>query len=212
MGFDKRKSLFYSYVFTKIFYKLQLFNFPTTLKLKFEDFKIKTTHNEMNSQEQMVQILLYKLFKKEIPEELHKEAEFVDSMVYLRNLNLIEFTKSFNSFFYQVMEIIIEEDCIKIQRSKRAKNLEFFSIDFIDITEIKELYDFLNNTKKIQEHSYKIMILNLFRDGFVQEEINRLNQLLHNLGLRNVECLKPKIIPERKILTIDTSNLKNLLN
>jgi len=212
MGFDKRKSLFYSYVFTKIFYKLQLFNFPTTLKLNFDDFKIKTINTEMNSQEQMVQILLYKLFKKEIPEELHKEAEFVDSMIYLRNLNLIEFIKSFNSFFYQVMEITIEDDCIKIERAKRAKNLEFFNLDFIEITEIKELYDFLNNTKKIQEHSYKIMILNLLRDGFVQEDISRLNYLMNNLRLRNVECIKPKIIPERKLLTIDTSNLKNLLN
>lgn len=203
MGFDNRKSHFYSYLLTKIFYKIQLYSFPESIKFEFQDFQINSKSTELNPQEQMVQILLYKLFKQEIPSTLEKESKFVNSMIYLRNLNLIEFTQAFNNFFYGVFEISIQDENILLTRNPKAQKLRFFDMDFEILSNTKELYDFINSIKSVKKHSYKLMILNLLRDKFVQEENNRLQYLLINLGLENISCLSPKLIYDRNILTIN---------
>ena len=201
MGFDRRKSLFYNYLLSKIFYKIQLFNFPDKLTLKLDDFKINNP--ELNPQEQMVQILIHKLFKHEIPENLEKEAQFVESMIYLRNTSLNEFNFCFNYFFNQIFEMEISKNTIIIHKINNSKQLTCFGIDFNTISETKELYEFVHKFKSINKDYHKIMLLNLLRDGFVNEEIDRLIFIMQELGLEDVEFLNAKIFPSRSILTIN---------
>ena len=200
MGFDIRKSRFYNYVLTKIFYKIQLFNFPDQLHFEFKDFQLK--NQDFSPQEQMTQILLHKLFNQEIPSQLEKEAKFIDSMIYLKNISISEFIHSFNYFFKDIFTIIQNEERITIYKNKKTQKLTCFGFDFETLASQKEIYEFINKINSVKKDSQKFMILNLLRDRFVSEDLDRLVFVMQDLGLEDVEFFKAKIHPSRSILTI----------
>lgn len=200
MGFDIRKSRFYNYLLTKIFYKIQLFNFPDQLELSFKDFKIN--NQDLNPQEQMTQILLHKLFNQEIPSELEQEAKFVDSMIYLKNISITEFAHNFNYFFKDILNISETSDKIIIKKQKKTQKLTCFGFDFQQLSNQKEIYDFINKVNLLKKDHQKFMILNLLRDRFVSEDLDRLIFIMQDLGLEDIEFFNAKIHPSRSILTI----------
>jgi len=109
----------------------------------------------------------------------------------------------FNYFFNQIFEMEISKNTIIIHKINNSKQLTCFGIDFNTISKTKELYEFVHKFKSINKDYHKIMLLNLLRDGFVNEEIDRLIFIMQELGLEDVEFFNAKIFPSRSILTIN---------